>query len=119
MCYEKYKVRMRLFSMDLSEHIHRLNLLCGASLKDVELRIAMHEVDNENPNEMHNQAKKLLKKYYGSSSISNQTKPAATPSVQLIPLKAESFFVSVDEHETYVAWKRYLSNKKNMLINNQ
>ena len=119
MCYEKYKVRMRLFSMDLSEHIHRLNLLCGASLKDVELRIAMHEVDNENPNEMHNQAKKLLKKYYGSSSISNQTKLAATPSVQLIPLKAESFFVSVDEHETYVAWKRYLSNKKNMLINNQ
>ena len=40
----------------------------GASLKDDEL---MHEVDNENPNKMYNQAQKLLRKYYGSSSISN------------------------------------------------
>ena len=100
MCYEKYKVRMRRFNMELGERIHGSNLLCGASLKDDELRIAMREVDNENPNEMYNQAKKLLKKYYGSSSISNQTKLAATPSVQLIPTKAEPFFASVHKYET-------------------
>ena len=90
MCYEKCKVRMTQFNIDLGEHIHRLNLLCGASLKDDKLRIAMCEVDNENPDEMYNQAKKSLKKYYGSSSNSNQTKPAATPSVQLITPKADS-----------------------------
>ena len=28
-CYEKYKVRMRCFNMDLGEHIHRLNFLCA------------------------------------------------------------------------------------------
>ena len=69
------------------ERIHGLNLLCGASLKDDELRIAMREVDNENPNEMYNRAKKLLKKYYGSSSISNQTTAAATSSVQTALIK--------------------------------
>ena len=69
------------------ECIHGLNLLCGASLKDDELRIAMREVDNENPNEMYNRAKKSLKKYYGSSSISNQTKAAATSSVQTALIK--------------------------------
>ena len=36
----------------------------------------MREVDNENPNEMYNQARKSLKKYYGSSSTSKQIKPA-------------------------------------------
>ena len=66
---------MRRFNMNLGERIHVLNLSYGASLKDDELRTAMREVDNENPNEMYNPAKKSLKKYYGSSSISNQTKP--------------------------------------------
>ena len=54
MCYEKYKVRKRSFNMDLGEHIHGLNLLCGVSLKDDKLRKAMREVSNENPNEMYN-----------------------------------------------------------------
>ena len=89
--------------MDLGERIHELNLLCGASLKDDELRITMREVDNENPNEPYNHAKKSLKKYYGSSSISNQPKPAATPSAQIMTPKAEPFFASVDEYKTYVA----------------
>ena len=70
---------MRRFNMNQGERIHRLNLFCGASLKDDELRIAMYEVNNENPNEMCNQAKKSLKKYYGSSSNYNQTEPATTP----------------------------------------
>ena len=99
--------------MDLGERIHGSNLLYGASLKDDELRIDMRKVDHENPNEMYNPAKKSLKKYYGSCSISNQTKPAVTPSVQLITPKAEPFFASVDEYETYVAWKQYRSNQKN------
>ena len=89
--YEKYKVRMRRFNMELGERIHGSNLLCGASLKDDELRIAMREVDNENPNEMYNQAKKLLKKYYGSSSIFNQTKLAANLLFNLYPQKQNRF----------------------------
>lgn len=47
---------MRQFSMDLDQCIYGLNLLYGATLKDRELITAMHEVDNENPNEMHDQA---------------------------------------------------------------
>ena len=62
--------------MSPGDRIHRLNLLCAASLTDDELRVAMREVDKENPNEMYNQVKELLKKYYGSSSIFNQTNPA-------------------------------------------
>ena len=43
---------MRRFKIDLGEHIQELNLLCGANLSDVELRIAMREVNTEYPNEM-------------------------------------------------------------------
>ena len=33
--------------MDLGEHIHGLNLLCGTNLSNAELRIAMCEVNTE------------------------------------------------------------------------
>ena len=82
-----WRKEQRIFIVACIERIHELNLLCDASLKDDELRIAMREVDNENPNEMYNQAKRSLKKYYGSSSISNQTKAAATSSVQTALIK--------------------------------
>lgn len=52
MMYEKYKVRMKRFKMDLGERIYGLNLLCGANLSDSDLRIAMREVDGESPDEM-------------------------------------------------------------------
>ena len=56
----------------------------------------MHKVDNENPNEMYDQAKNLLKKYYGNYSITNKTKLTVTPSVQLMPAQPEPFFISVN-----------------------
>lgn len=64
---------------------------------------------------MYNQAKKLFKKYYGSSSISNLIKPAVTFSVQLTSLKPKPFFffASVDECETYVACTQHQSDQKN------
>ena len=40
--------------MDLGERIHGLNLLCGAMLSDSKLRIAMQEVDNNNPDQIMN-----------------------------------------------------------------
>ena len=58
----------------------------------------MHKVDNENPNEMYDQAKNLLKKYYGNYSITNNTKLTVTPSVQLMPAQPEPFFISVNEY---------------------
>ena len=36
MYYEKYKVRMKRFKMDLGECIHGLNLLCGVNLDESE-----------------------------------------------------------------------------------
>ena len=39
-----------------------LSLLCGASLTDYKLRIAMREVNNEKPNEFYNQDKTSLMK---------------------------------------------------------
>ena len=51
MCYEKYKVKMRLFKMDLGEHIHKLNLLCAANLSNDELCITMREVNTKYSND--------------------------------------------------------------------
>ena len=45
MCYEKYKFKIKQFKMDLGEHIHELNLLCGANLSNAGLHIAMREVN--------------------------------------------------------------------------
>ena len=62
MCFEKYKIKMKWFNIELGERIHGLNLLCCASLTDHESGIAMRKVNNENPNEVYNQAKTSLKK---------------------------------------------------------
>ena len=43
-------------------------------------------------------------------------KPSVTPSTQLIPPKAKPYFASVDECETYVAWKQRYSNQKTLRI---
>ena len=101
---------MRRFKMDLGEHIHGLNLLCGANLSDAELRITMREVNTKYPNEMYMQAKKALEKYCGSSSISNNPTHGRHP-VALVTPKQESLFTSLEEYETYVAWKQ--SNRSN------
>ena len=108
MHYEKYKTKMKRFKMDLGERIHGLNLLCGVGLTDAELRIAMREVDNDIPDEMYEQAKKALKKYFGSSAISNVTK--ALDSVVVTPqvsssVKQEVFFTDEEEYNSYIAWK--------------
>ena len=65
--------------MNQGERNHRLNLFCGASLKDDELRIAMYEVNNENPNEMCNQAKKIAKEILWQLFQFQPIKPATTP----------------------------------------
>ena len=69
MAYEQCKTKLKRYKMDLTERIHGLNLLCGAHLTDEELRIAMRDVDGDKPDEMYNQAKKALKKYYGKSAL--------------------------------------------------
>ena len=38
--------------MDLGERVHGLNLLCGANLQDGELRIALREIDSDDPENM-------------------------------------------------------------------
>ena len=104
-CYEKCKIKMRRFKMDLSEHIHGLNLLRAANLSDPELCTSMREVNTEYLNEMYMQGKKSLKKYLGSSSISNNPTHGRHP-VALVTPKQEPLFASVEEYETYVAWKQ-------------
>ena len=73
MCYDQYKVRMKHYKLELGERVHGLNLLCDANLTDGELRITMREVDWDKPDEMYEQAKRSLKKYYGISSITNSS----------------------------------------------
>ena len=94
MCYEKYKVKMRRFKMDLGEHIDGLDLLCGVNLSDAALRISMREVNTEYPNEMNMQAKKPLKKKTGSSSISNNPTHGRHLAA-LVTSKQELLFTSV------------------------
>ena len=105
MHYEKYKTKMKRFKMDLGERIHGLNLLCGAGLTDSELRIAMREVDNDIPDEMYEQAKKALKKYFGSSAISNDL-ASKVDSIALNPqVKQEVFYANDEEYNSFVAWR--------------
>ena len=51
------------------------------------------------------QAKKSLKKYFGSSSISNNPTHGGHP-VALVTPKQELLFTSVEEYETCVALKQ-------------
>ena len=110
MHYEKYKVRMERYNMNLGDRIHGLNLLCGANLNDSDLRLAMREVDGDQPNEMYKQAKKALKKYFGLSAVSsNQPQSEQSAAVNV---KTETLFSTVEEYESYVAWKQYRSKDK-------
>ena len=56
------------------------------------------------------QPKKSLRKFFGSSSISNSPTHGRHPVVLVIP-KQESLFTSVEEYKTYVVWKQ--SNRLN------
>ena len=80
-------------------------------MDDSELRIAMREVDGDTPNEMYEQAQKALKKYFGNSAITNaQNYSARAVTVVSTPVvKQEPFFSSMEEYETYAAWKQYRS----------
>ena len=49
MIYEKCKLKTKHYSKDLGERVHGLNLLCGANLQDDELRIAIREIDSDDP----------------------------------------------------------------------
>ena len=49
MVYEQCKVKLKRYKMDITERIHGLNLLCGAHQTDEELRIAMRDVDDTQP----------------------------------------------------------------------
>lgn len=55
-----------------------------------------------------------MKKYFGVSAVSNsQSNNESVVSIQA-PLKQETFFSSVEEYESYVAWKQYRSKGKQM-----
>ena len=103
MMYKKYKVCMKRFKMDLRERIHGLSLLCGANLNDSDLRIAMREVDNESPDEMYEQAKKALKKYFDNSAITNEHSNKAVEVITPPVIKQEPLFTLMNEYESYVA----------------
>ena len=98
-CYDQYKVRMKRYKMELGERVHGLDLLCGANLSDDELRITMREVDGVKPDEMYEQAKRSLKKYYGNSSITNSSGNDSFTKV----IKQEPLYVD-PEYESYVSW---------------
>lgn len=105
---------MERYDINLGDRIHGFNLLCGANLNDSDLRLATREVDGDQPSEMYKQAEKALKKYFGVSAVSNsQSNNESVVSIQA-PLKQETFFSSVEEYESYVAWKQYRLKGKNM-----
>ena len=92
---------MKRYKMELGERVHGLNLLCGANLSDDELRITMREVDGDKPDEMYEQAKRSLKKYYGNSSITNSSVNDLYTKV----IKQEPLYVD-PEYESYVSWRQ-------------
>ena len=115
MVYEQYKSKMKRFKMDLTERIHGLNLLCSANLNDDALRICMREVDGDLPDEMYDNAKKALKKYYGVSAVSSSmlagggTIPGASATVG----SSKAFVKEEDtaEYESFVTWRKSQQRK--------
>ena len=81
---KNYEVKMRRFKMDLGEHIDGLNHLRGANLSDA---WSEHRISKWNIHE----AKKSLKKYFGSSWFSNNPTQCRHP-VALVTPKQESLF---------------------------
>ena len=97
---------MKWCSMDLGEGVHSLNLLCGANLQD-ELRIAMREIESDDPEVMYEHAKNVSKKYFGKSAITGKWLQTSRDFIisSIIP-KQETLFSSVDEYESYIEWKK-------------
>ena len=102
---------MKRYSKDLGERVHGLNLLCGANLQDDELRIAIREIDSDDPKNMYKHAKNALKKYFGKSAITGKGLKTSRDFISIIP-KQETLFFSVDEYESYIAWKKDRNNQK-------
>ena len=96
MIHEKYKLKMKRYSMDLGERVHGLNLLCGANLRDDELRIAMREIDSDDPENMYKHAKNALKKCFRKSAITGKGLQTNRDFIGIIP-KQETLFSSVDQ----------------------
>ena len=66
-----------------------------------ELQITMSEVDRGKPDEMYEQAKRFLKKYYGNSSITNSRGNDSFTKV----IKQQPLYVD-PEYERYVSWQQ-------------
>ena len=96
---------MKCYSKDLGERVHGLNLLCGDNLQDDELRIAIREIESDDPKNMYKHAKNALKKYFGKSAITGKGLQTSRDFISIIP-KQETLFSSVDEYESYIAWKK-------------
>ena len=58
--------------MDLGEGVSGLHLLCVANLQDDELRIAMREIESDDPEVMYEHAKNVSKKYFGKSAVTGK-----------------------------------------------
>ena len=102
---------MKRYKMKLGERVHGLNLLCGANLSDNELRITMREVDGDKPDEMYEQAKRSLKKYYGNSSITNSSGNDSFTKV----IKQEPLYVD-SEYESYLSWRQRRDQSEKQFI---
>ena len=76
-CYEKCQVKMRWFKKDLVGPVHRPFLFFyfffETNLFNDELCLAIHKVNTEYPGEIYIQTKRSLKKYFKSSTISNNS----------------------------------------------
>ena len=56
-------------------------------------------------------AKNALKKYFGKSAVTGKGLQTSRDFISIIP-KQETLFSSVDEYESYIAWKKDRSNQK-------
>lgn len=69
MIYEKYKLEILRYSMDLEQRVLDFNLLCSANVQGDKLRIGMREIDSNDPQNIYKQVKFASKKYCGQSAI--------------------------------------------------
>ena len=95
-------IRLVACGMTLSERVHGLNLLETAQLSEDDLKIAMRELNHEEPENTYKQAKKALKKYFRCSSISKLSKNNADAVTVLqgepvLGVAEKGFLVSSDE----------------------
>ena len=71
----------------------------------------MQEIDSDDPENMYKHAKNALKKYLEKSEITGKGLQTSRDFTSIIP-KQETLFFSVDEYESYIAWKTDNSNQK-------